>query len=158
MNKPENFEKVIKTLAEKLKGHKYAIRGTASLLLQGCQMNVDDIDIVCDKKTALLSPSLIGEKYVTEQIKYSESPSFRSYFGKFLIDKVKIEVMGEWEIKRPDGTWTTPFDGSDRLKIRLNYSDVWVSTIESELKMFAAMGRWNAYHKIKKAHGEHPVL
>src|SRR3989344_3459573 len=114
MTKPENFEKVILFLADRLGERNYAVRGTASLVLQGIEMNVDDVDVVSDKKTALASPTLIGEQCVVKKIKYSKSPKFRSYFGEFLIEGVKVEVMGEWEIKKLNGEWTLPFDGSDR--------------------------------------------
>ena len=141
---PKNFEKVVLILAKKLKGQPYAIRGTASLVLQGIEMNVDDIDIVCNKKTALACNDLLKE-YLVEKVAYKESEKFKSHFGKFEIEGVPVEVMGEWKVGKKG-----PFDGNQKIQIQVQDQRVWLTTIDSELEMFSAMGRWNAYWKIKK--------
>ena len=146
--KPTDFEETIIFLASKLKGYQYVIRGTASLVLQGIDMNVDDIDIISDKRGALACNKIFKD-YLLEEVKYQESEKFKSYFGKFKINDVPVEVMGEWEIKTPKGKWVDPFDGSERKEIRIRGKTVWVTTVEEELKSFAAMGRWNAYWKVK---------
>ncbi len=150
----KNFEKTIIFLAKALKDYQYAIRGTASLVLQGFEMNVDDIDILCDKKTALACNEIFKD-YLLEKVEFKISDKFKSYFGKFKINGVDVEVMGEWQIKiqNPKSkiqNWSEVFSATERKKVRLDGQEIWVTTPESELKMFAAMGRWNAYHKIKK--------
>lgn len=147
---PRNFNRTIVYIAERLEGKQYAIRGTASLVLQGIAMNVDDIDIICDKTTALFCNKLTGES-LTEKVEFKRSERFESYFGKFKVFDILVEVMGDWRIKKANGTWTSPFNASNRKQIELEGKKVWVTTIEEELLMFAAMGRWNAYWKIKKS-------
>jgi hypothetical protein len=158
MKKPDKFEETILFLANKLKGKKYAIRGTASLVLQGLDMNADDIDIVCDRKTAM-DCNKIFKDYLIEKVSYKELEKYKSYFGKFKINGIDMEVMGDWQIKMKKGLasskrsgdgWSQIFDGKERKEIVLNSKKIWVTTIDSELKMFAAMGRWNAYWKIKR--------
>ncbi|HEX6976902.1 MAG TPA: hypothetical protein VF185_00895 [Patescibacteria group bacterium] len=143
-----DFENAIIFLAEKLKDYDYAIRGTSSLVLSGIAMNVDDIDVVCDKKTALACNQILKE-YLVEKVEYRESEKFKSYFGKFKINGIQVEIMGEWEILNPKGEWVGPFNGRERMEVEVKGKKVWVTTIEEELKSFMAMGRWNAYHKIR---------
>lgn len=147
--KPENFEKVILLLAEKLKGLRYAFRGTASLVLQGLDMIALDIDITGDKEMALACNDLLAE-YLVEEVAFKESEKYKSYFGKFEIDGVPVEVMAEWQIKDTKGVWSEPFDGSERKLVELDKYDIYVTTVEEELAVFAKMGRWNAFHKIKR--------
>jgi len=141
--------KTVLLLADLLYSRQYAFRGTVSLVLQGLEMNVDDIDIVCDKETAL-SCNKILSRFLIERVAFRESPKFRSYFGKFSVNNVPVEVMGEWEIKDGKGKWSEPFNASERKKLTINDKDIFVTTIEEELLMFAKMGRWTAYQKIKR--------
>jgi len=145
---PEDFKKTVLEIARKLSGHNYAIRGTASLVLQDINMNALDIDILTDKETALICNEIFKE-YLKKKIVYSESPKFKSYFGSFELNNTLVEVMGEWEIKDAKGNWVKP-KLIDKKEILIDGQKVWVTTIESELISFAAMGRWNAYWKIKK--------
>lgn len=151
---PRNLEKVALILADRLRGKRYAIRGTTSLVLQSLEMNVDDIDIVSDKEAALACNDLLKD-YLVKKVKYQKSEKFKSYFGKFEINRVPVEVMGEWEIRiqnprLKDEKWQGPFNATDRKRLMVNNKIVYVTTIKTELTMFAAMGRWNAYWKIKK--------
>lgn len=147
--KPENFEKVILLLADKLKSQQYAFRGTAGLVLQGLEMNVDDIDILSDKETALDCNDLLAE-YLIEEVSYKESEKYKSFFGKFKIEGVPVEIMGEWQIKDTKGIWSQPFNASERKVVKLDGENVYVTPIEQELIVFAKMGRWTAYQKIKR--------
>jgi len=147
--KPGNFEEVILLLAARLRDFQYAFRGTASLVLQGMQMNVADIDIVGNEEAALACNDLLA-KYLVEEVTFKESAKFKSYFGKFEVEGIPVEVMGEWQIKDTKGRWNEPFDASARKLISLNGDKVYVTSIEEELAVFAKMGRWTAYQKIKK--------
>lgn len=146
--KPEGFEKTIIFLASVFKNYVYAVRGTAGLVLQGLDMNVDDIDILCDGKTALAANDLLRD-YVAEEVHYSELGKFKSYFGKFGINGVKVELMGNWQIKDAKGAWSRIYDGSKRRVVILNGVEVFVTPAELELEFFAKMGRWSAFHKLK---------
>jgi len=145
VRKPEEFEKTILFLSETLGGHQYAFRGTASLVL---------IDILCDEETALACNDLFQD-FVLEKVSFKESPQFKSYFGKFRVNNILVEVMGEWQIKDTKGRWSDPFRAaeSEREEIVISGQKVSVTTIETELSMFARLGRWNAYHKIKRQVG-----
>lgn len=128
-------------VAKLLSGHQYAIRGTASLVLQGYDMGVDDIDVLCNEKTAEFL-----------KLPYSESKQFKSYFGKKIINGIQVEFMGDWQIKNPKGEWSEVFDASDdEIKIiDIENQPIRVTKVETELKMYALMNRWSVYHKLKK--------
>jgi 5'-3' exonuclease len=163
----KDLEKVVVFLADKLKRKQYAIRGTMSMFLQGFDMGVDDIDILTDKKTALLF-NKIFEKYLQEKVEYKQSDQYRSYFGKFIINRILVEVYGEWQIKdqkskispsrelsRAGGknqTWSKVYnsDIAEVNRIKVDEVEVCVTKPEVELSVFALEGRWNAYHKLKK--------
>jgi hypothetical protein len=136
-------------LANQLKDKQYCIRGTSSLTLQNIDMNVDDIDILCDSSTAILANTLLKD-YLVDAVSYKENDKFKSYFGKFLINDIDVEFMGDWQIKQKDGNWSEVFDGSSFNTVTVDDTIVKVSKIEDELKMFLLMGRFNAYQKIKR--------
>ena len=90
-------------------------------------------------------------EYLIEEVAFKESEKFKSYFGKFEIEGVPVEIMGEWQIKDNKGIWSQPFNPSERIRLdKGDKDDIYVTAIEDELKMFALMGRWIAYQKIKK--------
>lgn len=152
----QNKLKAVSTmLARFFKGKRYAIRGTMSLVLQGYEMGVDDIDVLTDKKTALLCNSLL-KKHLYEKVEYKQSEQYKSYFGKFVINKILVEVYGNWQIrvkgKRVKGKWSKIFNASkeETKTIKVGGLEVNVTKPEVELAIFASEGRWNAYHKLKK--------
>ena len=149
--KPENFEETILFLARRLKGFQHAFRGTAGLVLQGLSMNVDDIDIVCDKNTALAGNEILAD-FILEKVSFKESSRFKSYFGSFRINKILVEIMGEWQIKDGKGNWSEPFNAGKKEAKEISFKGekIKVTSFETELAVFARMGRWTAYHKIKK--------
>lgn len=152
MKAPEKFAETILLLADLLKDYHYAIRGTASLVLQGFDMAVTDIDIYCDAKTSLKTNEILKD-YLVEKVKYKESDKFKSYYGKFRINDIAIEIMGELQIKDTKGIWGRPKGSEERLEVKLKGQKVYVSKVETELSAYAMMGRWNAFHKLKKQAG-----
>jgi hypothetical protein len=113
-------------------------------------MGVDDIDVVADKKTALLFNDLF-KKEVLKRVEYLESDKVKSYYGKLVINGISLEVMGEWQIKKGED-WSGVYDASDDEVniIDVNGLKVKVEKLEIELKTSAEMGRWSEFHKIKK--------
>lgn len=149
--KPDDFEDVVKFIATKLSGRQYAIRGTASLVLQDLDFNVQDVDVLANKQTALFCNDALKE-ILSGSVEFSESAKYKSYFGKFKVNDVLIEVYGDWQIKTQKGTWSKVFDASDDEvdEIILDGKKVRVTKIESELETYMLMGRWNVYHKLRR--------
>jgi hypothetical protein len=146
---PDNFKQTIFLLADLLQDYQYAIRGTGSLVLQGLQMNVTDIDVLGDKKAALACNELLKD-YLVKEVAYSESKQFKSFFGQFKISGLLVEIMGNMQIKNTKGVWSPVYDAKDRIEIKVDGKKIFVTKIEDELTAYAQMGRWNAFHKIKR--------
>ncbi len=149
--KPEHFEKTIKYLGKIFGNTQYAFRGTTSLVLQNIDMNIDDIDILTNKDIALKCNKLLN-KYIKEKVKYQKSEKFKSYYGKFEINKIQVEIMGKWQIfNQRKQAWSKPFyaNKGEITSIVFRKQEINVTKIKTELEMFMLMGRWNAYHKIK---------
>lgn len=145
----ENVKKVALRLNNLFKKRQFAFRGTTSLVFQGIDMKVQDIDIICDKKTATYCNKLL-KKYLQEPVSYKVSNQFKSYFGKFVVDEILVEVYGEWQIKDKKGKWSEVFNASDDqiTHVDLEGVNIPVTKVEIELSCFSKTGRWNAYHKI----------
>lgn len=146
---PKKFRETVLELADELSGKTYAFRGTTSLVLQDLEMNIDDIDIICPRETALKCNKLL-ERHLTEEVSFKKTAKYKSYYGKFLLNEIEVEIMGEWQIKDTEGHWSQPYDGRDRKEMDIDDQSVYVTPVSEELKMFAQMGRWNAYHKIRR--------
>ena len=148
---PDDFEDVVKFVATKLSGRQYAIRGTASLVLHGLDFNVQDIDVLTDKETSLFCNKALKE-ILEKKVEYSESEKHKSYFGKFKVNDVLIEICGNWQIKTQKGDWSEVFDASEDETevINIDNNKIRVTNMETELKMYMLMGRWNVYHKLRR--------
>jgi hypothetical protein len=145
------LESTVLIISQKLKGGKYAIRGTAGLVLQGFDMNVGDVDILCDAQTALNFNAKLSE-YLVEEVTFKESPKYKSYFGKFLIDGIQVEIMGDWQIFNDKKGWSRVFSASaeDVSYVKLGGLEIPVTKVEVEMEAYAWMGRWAAYQKLKR--------
>lgn len=107
MNSLEKNLKVVIKLLNMIKDKDYTfiLSGSTSLALQGVEIEVNDIDIVTDKKGALALDNLL-KQYNVSKLKYSETEKYQSYFGKYEIDGVKVEIMGEFKYKLKTGKWS----------------------------------------------------
>jgi len=145
------LDQVVKKIAKKLSSQQYAIRGTASAVLQGFDMEVDDIDVIGNKETVLFCNQAFRNNLI-DKVSYKKSEKFKSYFGKFEISNVLVEIYGNWQIKNENGKWSDVFDASiDEVDmVNVTGLEVKVTKIETELKMFSLMSRWSAYWKLKK--------
>lgn len=121
------------------------------MMLQGLDMNVDDIDILCTATTALNANLKLSE-YLVEEVAFKESPKFKSYFGKFLVDGIIVEIMGDWQIFNAKKGWSKIYNTNMKNidYVKLDGLEIPITKIELELKVFALMGRWTAYRKIKR--------
>lgn len=93
--------KVIKKLAKLIDRDKWVLVGGASRALQGIDDTINDIDILTDRVTAEKFYILLKNN-VVKKLEMSENLPFKSYFGVYELDGVKIEVMADLEIKGED--------------------------------------------------------
>jgi hypothetical protein len=131
--------------------NRFAIRGTASLKLQGFDFNVDDIDVICDQKTVEFIQKEF-EKEIIREIKYSETDKYRSYFGQIVLNGVLLEIMANFQYRNSKGKWSNVYDGADNQVnfVKVRGMDIRVTKPEVELEFAVSLGRWREYSKLKK--------
>src|SRR6266436_1242820 len=87
----------------------WVVTGSFNFALQGVPVTPDDIDLQADLAGALaIEQHLL--KYVVRKVKFSTAEKIRSHFGELLINGVKVEIMGDIQKRREDGSWEEPVD------------------------------------------------
>jgi hypothetical protein len=110
-------------------GLEYKVVGGASTALHGLPWPVKDLDLEMSADSACRFQQLF-QAYTVQPVALSESDQYRSHFGKFEIDGVNIDVMGDLQRREGDGwvpTWTRTLDLID-----LDGIPVRVSSLEEE--------------------------
>jgi len=87
----------------------WALTGSLNLALQGVPVEVNDIDILTDKVGAYEIEKCFSE-FVTRKVAFSSEERIRSYHGVLMIDGVRVEIMGDVQLKRQNGFWEEPVD------------------------------------------------
>ncbi len=146
-------QKIVETLKmiyEKLKGQevKWVLTGSTNLALQGLKIEPKDIDVLTDKDDALKINKLLKE-YETEPVKLRKSNTFQSYFGKFKIKGLNVEVMGNLRVKT-GGKWTPSRGLRHQTTINFEGMCLPVLSLKEELKSCKKLGRKKDSIRIQK--------
>lgn len=104
-NVSEVFIETLKLISERYHIHniKWILVGSLSLAFNGVDVKPADIDILTDKKSALKS-NKIFEEYMIKKVEWSETKIYKSYFGKFIINNSRVEIMGDLWVNS-QGKW-----------------------------------------------------
>jgi hypothetical protein len=76
--------------------------GSTSLFVQGYPVKPNDIDILCGPAEATMISALLKPYQLAIDENLSRE-KFRSVFSSYMIDGVKVEVMGNLEVNTPSG-------------------------------------------------------
>lgn len=136
--------------ALKDRGINWNLGGSTNLLLQGVDVAPRDIDIVADKQGAISIGELL-ENYAIKKVEYVETEKIASYFGKFKIEGVEVEVIGEPRMKTTNGGWTQPFVPKRRQLRNLQGMRIPLTLLEDQLKAYERLGRKDKVQRIKRA-------
>ena len=140
----EDYKKVICTIADKMNEHRanWILAGGSNLRLQGIDSPEGDIDIATDKEGAELFEELFVD-YMIEPVIYSTANKrYRSYFGKFRIGNITIDVMGELEVyDTQHDKWIRAVDSRKIITKTLGQSVIFASSLDHELEIYRAEGR-----------------
>lgn len=118
----------------------WALTGSTSFALQGVPLEPDDIDVQTDRVGALEMGRLLSEHSHTP-ISQHTSDSVRSWFGRFELAGVEIEIIGDLE-RRVGETWVGPIDVSDHLTtVDWEGLEVPVLELSYEAEAYAQLGR-----------------
>jgi len=138
-----NIISILKKLAKILEENyiEYCIVGSTSLFLEGVPVEPSDIDILTTKDSAFKIDKLLNP-YRLVECKLRESEVFRSYFGKYKIDSIDVEVMGELQYRKND-RWSRPFTPSTiKTKyVNLNNEKIRIARLEETYKFCKEIGR-----------------
>lgn len=139
----ERHLSVLRILCEALEntGVNWAVTGSLGLALQGVPLEPHDIDIQADEAGAYRIAALFADR-VVQPMAFSAKGNIRSHFGALEIDGMRVEVMGDVQHRREDGSWEPP---PDLLSIRrFVYAAgmrIPVLSLEHERDAYAKMGR-----------------
>lgn len=87
----------------------WALTGSTSFALQGAPVEPNDIDVQTTERGAYDIAAQFPDR-VVDPVRFSESESMRSHFGELELHGVSVEVMGDLQKRREDGTWEPPVD------------------------------------------------
>lgn len=90
-------------------GATWVVSGSAALVLHGLHgIEPDDIDIESDRLGALRMGERLSAAICLRPVVFGETDLVRSWFGRYELDGVTVEVIGDMQIL--DGAaWSAPF-------------------------------------------------
>jgi hypothetical protein len=105
---PDNFVPVIKKIATQCDhlGLTWAFTGSLNLALWGFDLEPHDIDLETDRTGAEQFDRLFADKAIWS-LHLRESNTMQSYFARYDMDGVQVEVMGDCRYMQSDGGWIT---------------------------------------------------
>lgn len=145
----EKTKKVLQFLVAELKDVDWVVIGSTALALQGVPIDSEDIDILTDMEGANKINSILL-RFVVKPVVYSKSDHFQSYFGKFKINTVDIEVMGnlQYFVRNEWVSFSHILHGNDRIKI--DGFEVPVEKLDDLIAGYKVLGRDKDLDKIRK--------
>lgn len=130
----------------------WILSGSTSLYIQGVNIKPNDIDIITDKEGAKSLGKILSE-YCIEKPEYSSTEEYRSYYGQYIINGVKVDLVGNFQYRMKDGSWSD-------LKHKERYFEkeyggmlLKLLPLEKELDEYEELGREDKVRRIKKRLG-----
>lgn len=122
---------VLHQIAQRLDeaGVAYTLVGGASAALHGVPVPVNDLDIETDAEDAYRFQALFAD-HVVEPVALRENEIYRSHFGRFDLDGVAVEVIGD--LHRREGEHWVPTAATTETTVDLDGVPVRVSWLEEE--------------------------
>lgn len=100
---------LVEELCERLSGlaEPWAVSGSLALAIQGVVIDCHDVDVVSTPGGALQIAHLF-EPHVVEPVGWKSDGRLRGYFGRLMLRGCAVEVLGDIQNLRADGSWTNP--------------------------------------------------
>lgn len=125
------------------------LSGSTSLYLQGVDIEVHDVDIVTDEDGSKYLDDILND-YCVKKMEYSSTEKYKSFFGIYEIDNVKVEIMGEFQYRLKNGDWSKPNHTNEIQNYKYNDKEIQVLKLEQELIEYENSGKTNTIEKIKE--------
>lgn len=128
----------------------WVVTGSEGFALQGVPVSPADLDIQTDEAGAYEIERLFPE-FVSRKVTFSSTERIRSHFGALVVDGVTVEVMGDIQKRRDDGSWDDPVD-LDRHKrfVEIEGISVPVLSLEYERHAYKRLGRTDKAAMLEK--------
>lgn len=119
----------------------WVLTGSLSFAIRGMSFNVHDIDIQTDKTGAYEMEKIFAAKSY-KKVTFVTGDMIRSHFGQLRINGVIVEIMGDIQKRRPDGSWEEPVN-LERCKqfVKIEHMLVPVLSVEYEYHAYQLLGR-----------------
>ena len=130
----------IKEIHRRLKGKNitWVVTASASLALQGIDIEPHDIDLATDARGEKILAKTFNEE--RKPVKLSETSLFRSHISEFTVKGMQIHVMRGFKAKLK-GKWWSPKTLQNAKKIRFEGMALRVSNLREELFFYENSGR-----------------
>ena len=139
----ERFLAVLEALVVRLEGRSidWALTGSTAHVLQGVSVTPNDVDVQTTEEGAYAIEAVFAGE-VVDPVSPTESTTIRSHFGAFELGEIRVEVMGDVQKRRADGTWEPPVDVTEhRTFVDVGGLSVPVLSLEYEVAAYERMGR-----------------
>ena len=148
---PDNFIPLIKKLAYQCEqlGMVWAFTGSLNLLFWGFDLEPHDVDLETDRFSADQFARLYMDQAVWS-LHLRESECMQSWFARYDIDDVQVEVMGDCQYRSTDGGWVAPRPLEKRIR-RIDWQDLSLPLLdlEDEREICTLMGRLEKAERIR---------
>jgi len=146
---PETHLEALRILVKRHSRVKFwLVVGSTNLAMQGVDVAPKDIDILTDKEGAYA----IGEfllDFVVLPVEFRENERFKSYFGRFVVNDVEVEVMGDRVSKDlPGDTWGETRGYPAKILFEIDGISIPVLSLEQEYKAYMHLKRFEKASKI----------
>lgn len=153
-----DYLKVLRKINERLNNTSvnWAVTGSVGFALQGVPVEPNDIDIQTDKRGAYEIERHFSE-FVTKRVTFSSTERIRSHFGELMIDRIKVEIMGDIQKRLEDGSWENPVDLEFHKRVvEVEGMQVPVLSLEYEYQAYLKLGRIEKAEMLRNwLQGEH---
>jgi GNAT superfamily N-acetyltransferase len=139
----DRYLRILHTICDNLGGTDidWVLTGSLAFALQGMDVDVHDIDIQTDRTGAHRIQEIFGD-HMIEAVVLRKSAKIRSHFGAFVLDGVRVEIMGDMQKRSPGGTWEDPVDlGRHKAYLDIDNMRVPVLSLEYECEAYTKLGR-----------------
>lgn len=128
----------------------WCIVGSIAPALQGVRVQVHGIDIKTDRAGAYEIGRVFAE-FAVQQVEFSSTDKIRSHLGALMIHGIRVEIIGDAEIRRADGTWQGSAGWEKhRQVVMVEGMAIPVLSLEYEYESYLALGRLDKAEVIAK--------
>ncbi len=122
-------------------GIDWYVVGSLGLALQGVPVEVHDIDISSDAAGVYEIERLFSE-FVTRPVAFSATDRIASHLGALQLGKMRVEIMGDVQLPRGDGTWERAGNREENKRfVTLEGVQIPVLSLQYEYQAYLKLGR-----------------